>query len=308
MEAVSIEGAATFSATVSPPEIKIIIEVNDQSIVDSKIYRANINMFENTEKSKKNYMYFYDYIQPIDKNRIVIDTLSTEYDRSASRKLSHNVYFQDIYRHDNGHSASKYAGYDYDYSYSGYTTYVNWGTKESFIFDCTITFDVLGKFTGPSSHAMRALLPTLKSSHLETFASLVNDDTFADFTFIVRNKQFKIHKCILGAASEVLMAMFTCGLDETKNGSAKIDCDPEIFEYFIKFIYTGTWPEEKMPTVSFELYELANLYGVETLKKVCLAYITSLKVDSNNALDIYEFAITYEDEKLLESTWEYIRV
>lgn len=90
--------------------------------------------------------------------------------------------------------------------------------------------------------------------------------------------------------------------------SKYIDCEPEIFKVFIKFIYTGTLPEEKMPTISFELFELAHQYEFKKLKEVCLAYIMLLKVDSNNALEIYQFAITYEVKKLLESTWEYIKV
>lgn len=41
---------------------------------------------------------------------------------------------------------------------------------------------------------------------------------------------------------------------------------------------------------------------------VCLAYIMSLKVDSDNALEIYQFAVTYKMKKLILSSWMYIRM
>lgn len=177
-----------------------------------------------------------------------------------------------------------------------------WQSRSSFILGCSITIKQYHASPAAYCQTVTGLLPVKKMQ------SIAYDDKIADFTLVVRNKQFKIQKCILGAVSKVFMTMFTCGLDETKNGSAKIDCDPEIFEYFINYIYNSTWPEEKMPTICLELYELANRYDVKVLMALCHAFIMEKNIDSNNALALYEFACTCKAEELLDASWEHIKM
>lgn len=178
-------------------------------------------------------------------------------------------------------------------------------------FHCSIAFKYHG---GKSSLARKFnwMLPGTAISHrrvldYSVIDSLYGDPTFADFKFNVRGKEFKVHKNLLSAASEVFKTMFTCGLDETKNNSATEDCDPEIFEHFIKFIYTDIVPEDEMPEISHDLYALAHRYGINALMEICMEFILAEEIADENAVELYEFASTYEIDELLDATWEYIK-
>lgn len=41
--------------------------------------------------------------------------------------------------------------------------------------------------------------------------------------------------------------------------------------------------------------------------EICLNFILVEKIDDQNAVDLYEFASTYEIEELLEKTWQFIK-
>lgn len=138
---------------------------------------------------------------------------------------------------------------------------------------------------------------------------LLQDDLFSDFVIDAADKQFKVHKCVIANKSSVLKTMLTCGLDETKNNSTAIDCDPIIFEYFLKFIYEGTFPTiDQMKTVlCCDLYELAHRYEVQILLEICNRYVLQLDVKKDDALKVYEFAGTYKFEDLLKLSWDIIK-
>lgn len=138
-------------------------------------------------------------------------------------------------------------------------------------------------------------------------SALYADDDFKDFTFYVDDKKFKVHKCVFACASPVFKTMFTCGLDETKLNSARVDdCDPDIFERLIKFVYTGKPPED-LRSISMELYELAHRYDIPNLLKICLQDIKMIQIDDGNAFGIYAFSIKFEMENLLRYSWAYIK-
>lgn len=139
------------------------------------------------------------------------------------------------------------------------------------------------------------------------FGSLLEDDTFKDFTFKVRDKEIKVHKNVLSVSSSVFKAMFTCGLDETRDNSASVECDPDIFEHFVKFIYTDKLPDDAMPAISRDLYEFAHRYEIIALIEICLEFILVEEINDANAVDIYEFASTYEIEELLDKSWKFIK-
>lgn len=217
---VSCSSDSSYS-TQPPPAVKIIIDVNDQDLVDSKLLYAKINMEVVSKKLATKNMIFYDYVIDIDSNRVDISTSSPAYLKS-SRLQSNCVYY-----HDSDSKQKNKNRFD--------PGSISWGSKTFFAFDCSISFEYRGQY-----NSFPRTIKKLKSSERvlseTTIASLLEDDTFADFTFNVHGREFKAHKNLLSAASPVFRAMFTCGLDETKNNTTNIDCKPEIFEIFIKFI------------------------------------------------------------------------
>lgn len=185
-------------------------------------------------------------------------------------------------------------------------TYKWWSSRESFKFDCSFIFKCNGHFD-ISAYFAKKLLSVEKDSNLKIVASLLNDDTYADFTFIVRGNEFKVHKFLLSAASEAFKTMFTCGLDQTKASSAIIDCNPEVFQHLLAFVYAKTVPFNEMHWISVDLHELAHRYGIKQLAMICREYIIRRKIERTNALMLYDLAATHGMKELLDSSWEFLK-
>lgn len=172
---------------------------------------------------------------------------------------------------------------------------------------CAITFKITDNIQSFKFFHQLFATPKRVTDH-STVASLYGDEKFADFTFNVRGKSFKVHKNLLAAASDVFKTMFTCNFDVAKTNSAIEDCDPDVFKHFLKFIYTNEWDPAEMPSICCQLYKLAHRYNIRALMRFSIPFIHSTTIDRDNALDLYELASTYEIEKLLNKTWEFIRM
>jgi speckle-type POZ protein len=107
------------------------------------------------------------------------------------------------------------------------------------------------------------------SAHI---GNLFNNETFSDVTFKVFGQEFKAHKNILAARSEVFAAMFE--YPTKKQSSNKVEIveifyEPDVFEEVLRFIYTGLVPLDKMESMADLLLEAANEYSLEKLKIAC---------------------------------------
>jgi speckle-type POZ protein len=86
---------------------------------------------------------------------------------------------------------------------------------------------------------------------------------FTDFEFLVRGKVFPAHRAILAARSPVLANL----LSEPGVDFHRIeDIDPQVFEQFLHFVYTG-----RLTTSAAEpqLLVVAERFQIDTLKKLC---------------------------------------
>lgn len=187
----------------------------------------------------------------------------------------------------------------------------NWNIPlKSVSYVCTVRFEYHGKFDR-ITHKMEKLMASARSATAmgsNTLASMLDDKTFTDFTFNIRGQEFKVHKCVMSAASDVMKNLITlggCGSGETKKNSANFDCDPEIFNHLINFIYKSSVPVDEMSKICYELYDLANNYEIKLLEKICMVFIE--KIDKTNALSSYKHGIIYNNEKLIKSSWNFIR-
>ena len=102
-----------------------------------------------------------------------------------------------------------------------------------------------------------------------------------DVIIEVKERQFKVHKAILTARSSVFDAMFTHRLTESNTGLVPIeDCEPNIFEEFLFFLYTGKIQQLSIENVC-ELYYVADKYQVSELKEECVNFLKkSLTIES----------------------------
>lgn len=84
-----------------------------------------------------------------------------------------------------------------------------------------------------------------------TLGMIFKNSMFTDFKFIVRGKEFKVHKSVMASVSPMLLGMFTNDMAENKEGESKIDhIAPEVFDAMLKFVY-----RVEAPTVDYrDLY------------------------------------------------------
>lgn len=77
------------------------------------------------------------------------------------------------------------------------------------------------------------------------FSSLMNDSTNSDFIIVVEAHEFRVHKSVIGARSNVFMKMFASNMKEAKDGKLEIvDTDQSTFEKLLHFIYCDKIPED----------------------------------------------------------------
>lgn len=135
---------------------------------------------------------------------------------------------------------------------------------------------------------------------------MYGDETFTDFTFTIKGKEFKVHKNILAASSVVMHKLFTAEYKEKETGESKVDgIEPEIFEALINFIYSYKIPEN-LRKIACGLYEAAHYYEIESLKDICLNEIQE-KLSAANVIEAYDLAFKYDLEKLTLKAWNIIK-
>jgi hypothetical protein len=107
------------------------------------------------------------------------------------------------------------------------------------------------------------------------------------------NELIPAHKNILSASSDVFKAMFSHdGTTENETGIIESsDMNSEILKEMVRFIYCEAFFQklESAKEQEIELYNAAEKYHLESLKKICLNSIYR-RLDVINVLDFVEFA------------------
>jgi hypothetical protein len=141
--------------------------------------------------------------------------------------------------------------------------------------------------------------------------SLYDDPEFADFTFEVHEREFKVHKCILAKESEVFRKMFTTEMIEKESAKCAIeDIEADTFELLLKYIYTHEVEELDVEKLK-KLFEAAHYYQVDQLLEFCKPQLKvklkkSLSIE--NAVEIYSFAYKYDLAELIHDSWIFIKL
>ena len=93
-----------------------------------------------------------------------------------------------------------------------------------------------------------------------------------DVEFLVGKKSFWAHRFIVSARSPVFAAMFSSDMIEATKGKVEIvDTEADVFETFLKFLYTGTLEPFSLASDD-RLSALADEYQVETLLALCRSF------------------------------------
>jgi len=131
-------------------------------------------------------------------------------------------------------------------------------------FSCpfVITFHV--ELFSTVAHFINVPLDVTWSEQL--WAAAVNRK-MTDVEFLVGEEVYGAHRSLLSVRSPVFSAMFASGMKEAETGRVRIeDVDPNTFQRFLKFLYTGILEPSAMDE---NLFTVADKYQVTTLTKLC---------------------------------------
>jgi len=134
---------------------------------------------------------------------------------------------------------------------------------------------------------------------------LQDDDTFSDFTFVVKEREFKVHKGVLAMASRFFRALFKTGMEESRSNECIVeDTDPDVFEILLRFMYYGELPAND--AISMKLFHAADYFESPMLAKICAQEIF-YEISADNALEALKFGYMYEQTEVKERAWEILK-
>ncbi len=101
---------------------------------------------------------------------------------------------------------------------------------------------------------------------------------FCDVTFIVEEKMFPVHKCVMAASSDYFATMFAGSFKEEKLDVIPLEgVTASAFGEIVTYIYTGKISFDNVPII--ELFEAAQLFLFDNVKSASIEFILkNLKV------------------------------
>lgn len=147
-----------------------------------------------------------------------------------------------------------------------------------------------------------------QKSVMKGIAHLFSNQVQCDVQFHLANgKSIGAHVCILSASSPVFAAMFQTGrFEEAQTRKVTIDdVEMNVFNQLLSYLYTGNAPELEEEQITQPLFEVADKYGVETLKSECVdVMLTRLSV--NNAVNMLVWSHLHSIPKLFDATMKFV--
>eukprot|EP00096_Caligus_rogercresseyi_P004875 TRINITY_DN1947_c0_g1_i1.p1 TRINITY_DN1947_c0_g1~~TRINITY_DN1947_c0_g1_i1.p1 ORF type:complete len:379 (+),score=136.90 TRINITY_DN1947_c0_g1_i1:159-1295(+) len=152
------------------------------------------------------------------------------------------------------------------------------------------------------SNAVQFKVPDCRLS--EDFNTLFESSQFADVTLACQGREFKCHKALLTARSQVFAAMFEHDMEESKQNRVEVkDVDPDVMADMLRFIYTGR--ANNLENMAADLLAAADKYALDRLKVSCEeALCNSLTVE--NVSEILILADLHSAEQLKAQAIDFI--
>lgn len=122
----------------------------------------------------------------------------------------------------------------------------------------------------------------------------------SDVTFIVENTRVPAHKNILSGRSEYFFSLLSGGLAESSQNEIELKEVPlEPFKAILRYLYTGRLllNDFSMNEI-IGMFQLADLYGFESLKERLLVYLKRI-ISVDNCWDILEAAYLHSLQPML---------
>lgn len=132
---------------------------------------------------------------------------------------------------------------------------------------------------------------------------IMMNEKFKDFTVIVNEEKFKVHKFVFAACSAVLTEIIENNIEaESLNLT---DISTETFRTILNFIYTDEMPQPNY-TNFIQLYAAAGRLKIEKLKNFAAEKLID-EINENNAIEILALADKYENKNLHQKSFQEIK-
>lgn len=110
------------------------------------------------------------------------------------------------------------------------------------------------------------------SAYSSQMRALVNDEEFSDVTFLVEDQPVHAHRAILAQRCEHFAAMFRSGMRESVERMVPIpEMSRSVFLLLLEYIYTDTVKIDVENAI--ELYIASDLYNLERLREMCCTVV-----------------------------------
>ncbi|CAG9797648.1 unnamed protein product [Chironomus riparius] len=152
-----------------------------------------------------------------------------------------------------------------------------------------------------AEHSM--LKMSSKNDISKEIKQLLMNDNFKDFTVIIDDREFRVHKFLLIARSSTLAEILRNNPQvESLN---LIDIPIEIFEKVLKFLYFEEITLE-IETNFLQLFAAAGRLKIEKLKTIVASNILN-QITADNALEILSLSNKYENDELRTKSFAEIK-
>jgi speckle-type POZ protein len=142
---------------------------------------------------------------------------------------------------------------------------------------------------------------------LTHLSKLLDTQSMADVTFVVKNEKISAHSPIVVSGSPVICAMLE--EDKFKEGRTKTvkedEIDPVVFKEMLRYLYTGRAPKLDEDDMTEPLFLAADKYQIEALKDLCeQSLISKLKLET--VVHYLVVAHLYTAPQLLEASLKFL--
>ncbi|EFX75747.1 hypothetical protein DAPPUDRAFT_199215 [Daphnia pulex] len=132
-------------------------------------------------------------------------------------------------------------------------------------------------------------------------SEIFNKQTLCDVKFKFKNsEEIGAHVAILTAGSPVFAAMLKSNFVESKSRIVNIaDIEMDVFKEMLVHLYTGKAPNLLEINFTRSVYEVADKYGVKSLKDDCENLLVS-QLSNSNAIELLIWAQFHSQPKLIK--------
>ena len=120
------------------------------------------------------------------------------------------------------------------------------------------------------------------------------------------DKTYECHEVILSMRSPVFKTMFASEMSEKKSGQMTIEnFSPEAVAEMLTFIYTGSCNITEYSEMAEELFRIADMYNIQSLRNLCMDTLL-FNMDVNNCIRLLGMGDLYKDVHLKSMALEMV--